>query len=68
MGNRYYTKDQVRAELLKRLAGKRQADISRLCGAKPQHLSLMVNGAPVSGKVLAWLGFKKVEHLYEREK
>lgn len=68
MANRYYTKDQIRAELNRRLAEKRQAEIARLCGVKQQNLSAMVQGATINGKVLRWLGFRRVEHLYERAK
>ncbi len=68
MANRYYTQEQVRAALRRQLEQKSQIQIARECGAKPQNVSVMVQGAPIGGKVLAWLGFKKVEGLYERSK
>lgn len=68
MANRYYTQEQIRAALNRKLEGSSQIKIARECGAKPQHISLMVNGAPIGGKVLAWLGFKKIENLYEKAK
>lgn len=64
--DRYYTDEDVRKELAYRTAGRIQADIARTIGVKPQNLSLMLRGAPIGGKVLAWLGFERAAGLYTK--
>jgi hypothetical protein len=66
MANRYYTGDEVRAALDRALKTRTQSAICRECGCKPQHISIMVKGGPITGKVLAWLGFTRVDGLYRR--
>lgn len=61
-----FTTEDVRAELARRIEGRSQADVAREIGIKPQNLSIMVAGAPITGKVLAWLGFRRIEGLYAR--
>lgn len=66
MAKRFYADDAVRAEFTKRLAGRTMTSAAQEIGVKLQNLSIMKQGAPISGKVLAWLKFRKVEGLYER--
>lgn len=61
-----FTTADVRAEFVKRIQGRRQAEVAREVGVKPQNLSTMIKGAPIHGKVLAWLGYRRVEGIYER--
>ena len=63
---RYYTADDVRTALSVVLASMTQADLARETGLKPQHISVMAKGAPITGKLLAWLGFERVDGLYSR--
>jgi len=65
--HRYYDEEFVRAALkFKITMGHTQVEIARACGVSPQNVSAMVKGAPIVGKVLAWLGFRRVEGLYEK--
>jgi hypothetical protein len=66
MAKRYYADDAVRAELSKRLAGRTMTSVAKEAGVKVQHISVMNQGASITGKVLAWLGYRRVEGLYER--
>ena len=61
-----YTSDDIRAALQKRLHGQIQARIARQIGVSPQNLSVMASGGPIHGKVLAWLGYRRVEGIYEK--
>lgn len=66
MANRYYTADDIRKVFEAKIKGRTQVSICRELGLKAQNLSVMVNGAPINGRVLAWLGYRRVEGLYER--
>ena len=66
MKKRYYTSSEVRDLLETVLRSHTQAEIARECGVKPQNLSVMAKGAPINGKVLTWLGYRRVDDLYER--
>lgn len=68
MTQEQFTTEDVRAEFRLRLEGKTQIEIAREIGIKPQNLSAMVAGAPINGKVLAWLGFRRIEGLFEKTK
>ena len=68
MAKRYYTSEDVRGALLDKLGTCTQADICRESGVKAQNISQMVKGAPIGGKVLTWLGYKRVNGIYERSK
>lgn len=63
---KYFTDEDVRDALLKGIGRRTQAEAARAIGIKPQNLSVMVNGGPIHGKALAWLGFRGVKGLYER--
>jgi tRNA threonylcarbamoyladenosine modification (KEOPS) complex Cgi121 subunit len=52
--------DDVRGELIRRMAGRTQIEVAREIGIPPQNLSVMVKGAPIGGKVLSWLGYRRV--------
>ncbi len=62
----YVTQEHLKRILEAKLEGRSQASLCREIGVRPQHLSLMVNGAPINGKVLAYLGYEKAEGLYRR--
>lgn len=61
-----YTVDDVRAELYRRLQGQVQSRVAREIGVQPQNLSVMASGGPIHGKVLAWLGYRRIEGIYEK--
>lgn len=61
-----FTANDVRSELRKRLDGRTQAEVAREVGIKPQNLSVMASGGPIHGKLLAWLGYRRIEGIYER--
>lgn len=63
---KHFTTDDVRAELERRMRGRKQADVAREVGVKPQNLSIMVKGAPIHGKVLSWLGYRRIEGMFEK--
>ena len=63
---KHYREQDVRAFLNAKLKHTTQAEIARECGLKRQNVSAMVNGSPIVGKLLTWLGFQRVEGLYER--
>lgn len=66
---KYYSEDQVRSALKCRLNGKTQAELAKQIGVGQNFLSMVINGAPVTGKILSFLGFAKVRtRLYERAK
>ena len=62
----HFTTNDVRMELHRRLKGRTQASVCREIGVKPQNLSPMLAGGPIYGRVLEWLGYRKVDDLYER--
>ena len=64
--HKYYADDAVRAEFMKRLEGRTLTSAAKEAGVKVQHISVMRQGASITGKVLTWLGFRRVEGLYER--
>ena len=66
--SRYYTSDEIRAVLNQKMIGRTQAEVAREIGMKFQNLSVMLKGAPINGKLLKWLGFRRVETLYEKAK
>ena len=66
MKNSYYGVEHVRRAFDLKLAGRTQVEVAREIGIPPQNLSQMVRGAPVTGKVLSWLGFRRVKNLYEK--
>lgn len=65
----YVTQAELIKILRRRLAvrNNRQVDLAREIGVKPQNLSVVLKGAPVGGKILAWLGFEKVDGLYQKK-
>jgi hypothetical protein len=62
----HFTRNDVRAELEKKFRGRTQVSVCREIGVKPQNLSPMLAGGPIYGKVLEWLGYRKVDDLYEK--
>ena len=68
MANRYYTSEEVRRVFEMRLRDRTQVSVCRELGMKAQNLSVMVKGAPITGKVLDWLGFERVEGMFTRKR
>ena len=64
----YVTQDELRALLRKKLGSGTQAALARAIGVKPQNLSVQLQGLPIQGKVLAWLGYEAVNGLYQKRK
>lgn len=66
---KYFTDADVRRELLAALGNSTQAAFARKIGVMPNFLSMIIGGAPITGKVLAYLGYRKVQtRLYEKAK
>jgi hypothetical protein len=68
MAKRYYTVEQIRAALKQKMNGKTQADVAAEIGVAPQQVSATLKGFAPATKVLTWLGYKRVEGLYERNR
>ena len=68
MAKRYYSAEDVRKAFTSALQGRSQASVCRELGLKAQNLSVMVKGGPINGRVLTWLGFRRVTDAYERVK
>ena len=66
MSKKFYTDQDVRKELARQLTAFTQAELAQFTGIPRQNVSAMALGAPIRGKLLAWLGFKQVQGLYER--
>ena len=66
MTKKYYTDGDVRNALVGCIFATSQASVSRASRVKPQNVSLMAQGAPIRGKLLAWLGYRQVKGIYER--
>lgn len=62
-----WTQQDLRTELMARLRNRRNVDACAEIGVKPNHLSQVVNGMPINGAILKWLGFEKSESLYRRK-
>ena len=66
MTGRFYTTQDIQKALGQRLKDRTQASVCRELKLKPQNLSVMVRGGPISGRVLEWLGYERVEGLYRK--
>jgi len=66
MAKRYYSDVHVRDAFLSKMIGKRQIAVATEIGVPAQNISAMLKGAPITGKVLVWLGFRPVRGLYEK--
>lgn len=63
----YLTEAQLRKILATRMKGRTQAAIAAEAGVRPNVVSMMAHNSPVTGKLLAWLGYKRVtQRLYRR--
>jgi plasmid maintenance system antidote protein VapI len=61
----FMTRIELRRKLIAAwVAEGSQAKLARKIGVKPQNLSAMINGSPINGKVLVWLGYEAVNDLY----
>lgn len=65
MAKKYYTASEVRKEFMGFARMATQAEFARLIGINPAVISMIISGRAINGKVLAWLGFRRVT-MYER--
>jgi hypothetical protein len=65
---RQYTAEFIRRELKRKMKGKTQTAFAREIGVHRQVLCLVLNGDQPTQRILAWLGYRRVEGLYERAK
>jgi len=62
----YVTEDQVRKVLMK-MVGDSQSSLAKAAKVTRSTVSLAVRGAPIRGRLLRYLGFRKAaKQLYER--
>ena len=65
----FITEPQLREVLRKKLVGRTQAAVAKDAGIGSNLMSMIVHGAPITGKLLAFLGYSKVrQKLYRRVK
>lgn len=64
---RYFTESEVRDALRRKLRGRTQTEVAKEAGISRSMMSQLVHGAPMTGKVLVYLGYCKVrKRLYCR--
>ena len=61
------TDEQLRKILKRRVGDQKQVHLAKEIGVKPQNLSIAIKGAPIGGKILAWLGYERVDGIYRRK-
>jgi hypothetical protein len=64
--NRKFTEQQIRDDLSKRMKTMTQADVSRITGIFPPNISQMVRGAPLTARMMKWLGYREIRGIYEK--
>lgn len=60
--------DEIREALRDKARRYTQAEISRATGIFPTNVSGIIRGAPLSARMLKWLGYEKVTNVYRRIK
>ena len=55
----YITEEALRKKLLQALKGKTQSELAREMGVQQNFLCMAVNGSPITGKILEYLGYRK---------
>lgn len=64
---RYYTEGHLRRILKFKCSGKTQIERAKEIGVTAPFLSQVLGGAPLTGKIVQWLGYRKTrERLFER--
>ena len=64
---RLITERELRRQLSRILADRTQVAVGRAAGVSASVMSMAVHGAPITGKLLAYLGYEKVrEKLYRK--
>jgi transcriptional regulator with XRE-family HTH domain len=65
---KFITEAELLTQLKARLKGKTQAQLSKEIGIQPNWMSMILNGeAHITGKVLRFLGYRKVrQRLFEK--
>ena len=62
-----FTETEVRRSLQKAIGRRTLTAVGKDAGVSVQVVSMAVNGAPITGKLLAYIGYEKVrERLYRR--
>jgi|HubBroStandDraft_5_1064220.scaffolds.fasta_scaffold205712_2 hypothetical protein len=65
----YLTENDLREMLRKRVNGRSQSELAKIIGIPDSFLSVMLGGGPINGKVVTYLGYKKVRtKFFERAK
>ena len=65
----YVKESELRKLLAKTLDGSSRSSVARAAGIRPNVLSMMSKDAPITGKLLRYLGSERVkERLYRRVK
>jgi hypothetical protein len=68
MAQRYYTEDEMRKRFDQLINGRTQHKVAAEIGIKRQQVNAMIRGEQLSAKVLAWMGYQKVQGVYEKVK
>jgi hypothetical protein len=64
---RLITEPELRRQLSRTLADRTQVAVGRAAGVSASVMSMAVHGSPITGKLLAYLGYEKVrEKLYRK--
>jgi hypothetical protein len=58
---KHYTEQHLRGLLKQKLTGTLQASLAQEIGVSPAFLSKALSGEPLTGKIVSWLGFKRVK-------
>lgn len=66
MKKQYVTREELLEIFRKKIEGRKAADVAREIGCVPQNVTNAKWGY-LSPKILEWLGYAKVEGLYERK-
>jgi hypothetical protein len=63
---RWLSEEDVHELLRQKLKGKKHAAVAKQIGVSPNYLSGVRHGAPPTGRILAYLGYR--QRLYEKVK
>jgi hypothetical protein len=60
--SKYFSEDHLRKLLRQRLErGALQSSLAKEIGVSPAYLSKVLGGDPMTGKLVGWLGFRRVK-------
>ena len=63
---KYFSRAEVREALDRALRDRTMTSLAEEIGVPIQSISVMRQGAPINGKVLAWLGFERVDGIFRK--